>query len=156
MKHLIIAVLLAALPCSFVACDPFGQGEDEKKMTEEIAAKAAALLAEQQKKEAEAKAKLDQQIQEEVQRQMAEKEAEEKAEAEAKAKEKAAAGKTEKPTVSTRQKYYDRCMKTRTSNDRPYCDCFADHAAQNLKQADSKADEKKAIAVAAMTCIGRK
>lgn len=156
MRHLVIVALLVALSCSFVSCNQFGSKEDELKKTEEIAAKAAALIVEQQKKDAEEKAKLEQQVQEEVQKQIAEKEAEEKAEADAKAKEKAAAGKTEKPAVSTQQRYYDRCMRSHAPKDHAYCDCFASHAAQNLKQGASKEDEKRAIGLAALACVLRK
>ena len=114
------------------------------------------MIVEQQKKEAEEKAKLEQQVQAEVEKQMAEKEAEEKAEAEAKAKETAAAGTPAKSATTSRQRYFDRCMKSHAAKDHAYCDCFAAHASQNAKPGASPQDDKKAIALAALACIGKK
>lgn len=80
MKPFLIATSLIFALSTMTSCKQagqfFGKKEDERQKLEEIAAKAAELLAAQQKKEAEEKAKLEEQIEAEVQKRLAEKAAE--------------------------------------------------------------------------------
>ena len=70
MKRIISLIALVVLVSPIVSCDQlgglFGKKTTEQQKMEEIAAKAAEMITAQQKKAADEKAKLDQQVEAEV------------------------------------------------------------------------------------------
>src|SRR3989338_8728195 len=79
MKRIISLIALVVMVSPIVSCEQvgglFGKKTTEQQKMEEIAAKAAEMIAAQQKKAADEKAKLDQQVEAEVQKRLAEEKA---------------------------------------------------------------------------------